>query len=91
MKVHEETWTAKPTPGWVEDVHGCVIADVMSCERADGALNDMAERTQLLSAAPDMARALVEFVQGAESSDLRFIAPGALSMARAALKKAGIL
>jgi len=49
------------------------------------------EALPLILAAPDMARALIGFIESAKDSDLRFIAPGPLSLAHEALKKAGVL
>lgn len=45
----------------------------------------------LVSAAPDMARALMAFIELAKHSDLRFTASSELIDAREALRKAGVL
>lgn len=45
----------------------------------------------LIAAAPDMARALLAFVESARDSGIRFTAPGPLTDAYAALRKAGVI
>lgn len=70
----------------VVDEEGLVVADVREPLSGDGR-----GFAVLFAAAPDMARALAAFVVQAKDSDLRFIAPGPLALANAALKKARVI
>lgn len=95
MKAHEETWTAHPQGGFIRDGNGNIVGDVTALDER----NDMSERTLLMAAAPDMARALLAMgaVRGGEWHDGACLQPTTsachvgCSNARTALKKAGVL
>lgn len=91
MKVHDQQWEQDALESRSVVTHdGYRVAEAHpAC--AFGGYSEQCDVARIISAAPDMARALLEFIDNDKHSDLRFVAPGPLENARAALKKAGIL
>jgi hypothetical protein len=95
-KPHEQEWTKdEHQMGRIRCTDTVTLDIRVATFRHPGgdsaALSEAAAVVDLALAAPDMARALMAFVENAKESDLRFVAAGPLSLAYDALRKAGVI